>query len=123
MIRSSFSATGVDGGRYSHFPGTEKLPGSGIRAALFLSLLLVGGVLVPSAAWAQAAPKSVEGGRQLFATSCKPCHGEAGIGMRAPALRGPKFTVPFVRGMVNSGKPGTLMPKFSPRLNPEQIEG
>ena len=65
---------------------------------------------------------TVEAGRQLFDKTCKLCHGEAGIGNRAPALRGAKFTAAFVRSTVTTGVPGTMMPKFQVTLASEQIE-
>ena len=36
-------------------------------------------------------------GSELFRTTCRVCHGEAGIGGVGPALRGAKFTRPYVR--------------------------
>ena len=66
--------------------------------------------------------EQIEAGRVLFAANCKMCHGDDGTGGRAPMLRGPKFTVPFVRKTAEEGRPGTMMPKFTPRLSAGQIE-
>lgn len=66
--------------------------------------------------------EQIEAGKTLFATNCKMCHGDEAAGGRAPSLRGPKFTVPFVRKTAEEGRPGTMMPKFTPRLSAAQIE-
>ncbi len=71
-----------------------------------------------------AAPRheQIESGKTLFASNCKMCHGDEGAGGRAPALRGTKFTMPFVRKTAEEGRPGTMMPKFTPRLNATQLD-
>lgn len=66
--------------------------------------------------------EQIDAGKTLFAANCKMCHGDEGAGGRAPMLRGPKFTVPFVRKAAEEGRPGTMMPKFTPRLSASQIE-
>jgi len=71
---------------------------------------------------AAARQDQIDAGRSLFAVNCKMCHGDDGAGGRAPMLRGPKFTVSFVRKTAEEGRPGTMMPKFTPRLTPGQIE-
>ena len=71
---------------------------------------------------AAARQGQIDAGRALFAVNCKMCHGDDGAGGRAPMLRGPKFTVAFVRKVAEDGRPGTMMPKFTPRLSGAQIE-
>lgn len=94
-----------------------------IRASALLLLPLLP-AMPPSAAGAQR-PRSeqtqVEAGARLFTKSCRVCHGEAGVGNRAPALRGEKLTVDYVTGVIAEGKPGTMMPRFDPALTPRQI--
>jgi len=63
----------------------------------------------------------VRAGEKLFTVSCQTCHGEAGVGNRAPTLRGSKLTVEYVTRMVSKGKPGTMMPAFENAFTPEQI--
>lgn len=70
-----------------------------------------------------AGPRSVAAGQRLFATACRSCHGEEGVGNRAPALRGDRFTADYVRRLIARGKPGTLMPTFASGLSAAQIEG
>jgi len=54
----------------------------------------------PATPAASAAPRSpgspADRGAELFKNTCKVCHGEAGIGGVGPALRGAKFTRPYV---------------------------
>src|SRR5258706_2471296 len=50
--------------------------------------------------------EQVASGERLFASSCQICHGEAGVGNRAPTLRGPRLTVDYVSGVIVTGKPG-----------------
>ncbi len=94
--------------------------------AAFATVLLLGLV-----AWSEAPPvragadprqEQLDSGRALFAANCRMCHGDEGGGGRAPSLRGPRFTVPFVRKAAEDGRPGTMMPKFTPRLSATQIE-
>jgi putative heme-binding domain-containing protein len=69
-----------------------------------------------------AAQDDVEAGASLFTTSCKVCHGEAGVGNRAPALRGDRLTTEYVTNVILQGKPGTMMPKFAGAFDPKQVQ-
>ena len=69
----------------------------------------------------QAERTHVEAGAKLFTASCQTCHGEAGVGNRAPTLRGARLTVDYVTRVVAKGKPGTMMPAFENAFTPEQI--
>ncbi len=112
--------------------GVCEIAVTGCRAWAILLMSLCG-VAVPTLVSAQAARPSaasgqstqrasnIEAGRQLFQKTCVLCHGEAGIGNRAPALRGSKFTVAFVRDTVTTGRAGTVMPKFGGVFSPLQI--
>lgn len=60
-------------------------------------------------------------GGELFATTCKVCHGEAGIGGVGPALRGAKFTRPYVRRAMSEGRPGSMMPEFTRTFTSAQM--
>jgi putative heme-binding domain-containing protein len=60
-------------------------------------------------------------GPALFVKTCRVCHGEAGIGAVAPALRGPKFTATYVADVMRAGRPGTMMPSFTKGFTPAQI--
>jgi len=60
-------------------------------------------------------------GEQLFVKSCRVCHGEAGVGNRAPALRGARLTADYVAQVIVDGKPGTMMPKFGTVFSAEQV--
>lgn len=75
-----------------------------------------------STAGQQAAAGGLSAGRQLFVTACKVCHGEAGVGNRAPALRGERLTADYVARTVTHGRTGTLMPKFHGSLSAVQID-
>ena len=81
--------------------------------------------LVGVAVWLLAAgfsaPVEAAEGSELFAMTCQVCHGQAGIGGVGPALRGPKFTTPFIRKVLIEGRPGTMMPGFSATLAPRDI--
>jgi putative heme-binding domain-containing protein len=59
------------------------------------------------------APVAAESGSELFARTCKVCHGEAGIGGVGPALRGETFTRAYVRRAMSEGRPGSMMPEFT----------
>ena len=91
---------------------------------LLLAAASVAGLTVASAPVraATAGGGQAEPGKALFVANCQMCHGEDGIGGRAPSLRGSKFTAPFVRKTAEEGRPGTMMPKFTPRLSGGQIE-
>jgi putative heme-binding domain-containing protein len=69
----------------------------------------------------QAAAGDVQAGQKLFVTACRVCHGEEGVGNRAPSLRGERFTADFVSRAVKYGRPGTLMPKFEPSFSEAEI--
>src|SRR5262249_49068607 len=69
----------------------------------------------------QVGPDQVAAGEKLFAASCQICHGQAGVGSRAPALRGSRLTVEYMTGVITAGKPGTMMPSFQNALSPAQI--
>ena len=60
-------------------------------------------------------------GAELFGTTCKVCHGEAGIGGVGPALRGAKFTRPYVRRAMSEGRPGSMMPEFTRTFTAQQM--
>jgi len=99
------------------------------KLLLRLGLVVLGCALVDTVLTVQTSVKAatprqeqIESGRTLFVANCKMCHGDDGVGGRAPTLRGPKFTAPFVRKTTEEGRPGTLMPKFAPRLGAGQIE-
>lgn len=76
----------------------------------------------PRRTGAPPAPSAVAAGEQLFSASCRVCHGEAGVGNRAPALRGPRLTGAYVSRTIVEGKPGTFMPKFGKMFTPEQVD-
>ena len=60
-------------------------------------------------------------GGDLFRTTCRVCHGEAGIGGVGPALRGTKFTRPYVRRAMSEGRPGSMMPEFTKTFTTTQM--
>jgi len=60
-------------------------------------------------------------GNELFKTTCRVCHGEAGIGGVGPALRGTKFTRPYVRRAMSEGRPGSMMPEFTKTFTTAQM--
>ena len=71
----------------------------------------------------QTTPGSVttESGAELFARTCKVCHGEAGIGGVGPALRSAKFTRAYVRRAMSEGRPGSMMPEFTRTFTATQM--
>jgi putative heme-binding domain-containing protein len=73
----------------------------------------------PQAARGAGAP--AESGTELFATTCKVCHGEAGIGGVGPALRGEQFTRAYVRRAMSEGRPGSMMPEFTRTFTAAQM--
>jgi putative heme-binding domain-containing protein len=76
----------------------------------------------PSAPSSSSASKSgADRGAELFKTTCKVCHGEAGIGGVGPALRGSKFTRGYVHKTMSEGRPGTMMPTFAKTFSATQI--
>ena len=90
--------------------------------------LRLGFAVVVCLVWLLAAPLAqraeqaeAAAGRKLFAVSCQTCHGEAGVGNRAPTLRGSRLTADYVTRMIAKGKPGTMMPAFEGAFTPEQI--
>ena len=86
---------------------------------MFRTCLSIVFVLMPSTVLAQQA--QVAAGEKLFLASCQVCHGEAGVGNRAPTLRGARLTVDYITRVVSKGKPGTMMPAFEDAFSPEQI--
>lgn len=89
---------------------------------IWISLLLISLSSDLSDLYAQRAERAqVAGGEKLFVASCQTCHGEAGVGNRAPTLRGARLTVDYVIRVVSKGKPGTMMPAFENAFSPEQI--
>lgn len=64
---------------------------------------------------------SSKAGAELFATTCRVCHGEAGIGSVGPALRGAKFTRVYVRRAMSEGRPGSMMPEFTKTFTAAQM--
>jgi putative heme-binding domain-containing protein len=73
------------------------------------------------AANARAAQARSQDGETLFLASCRICHGEAGVGNRAPALRGSRLTPEYVSQIIVEGKPGTLMPRFGNAFTETQV--
>lgn len=70
----------------------------------------------------QAQPsQAVERGGEPFNANCVVCHGAAGVGNRAPALRGDRLTVSHVSSVITAGKPGTMMPSFAKVFTHEQV--
>lgn len=84
------------------------------RGGVWTLALLFG---IPCAARAQ----STGAGEKLFEASCRICHGEAGVGNRAPALRSPRLTPDYVAQVIVDGKAGTMMPKFGSAFSPLQV--
>lgn len=92
-----------------------------IRFAFIAAAALI---LMPagtSATLSQAGAGDVQAGQKLFVTACRVCHGEEGVGNRAPSLRGERFTADFVSRTVKYGRPGTLMPKFEGGMSEAEI--
>jgi len=75
----------------------------------------------PAASAGRSPGSPTDRGAELFKTTCKVCHGEAGIGGVGPALRGAKFTRPYVHKAMSEGRPGTMMPQFSKTFTATQI--
>ena len=96
-----------------------------------VSVLAAALLLCTSAASAQTAtPRSqaagtaqTQAGGMLFSMTCRVCHGDAGIGAVAPALRGQKFTASYVTQVMRSGRPGTMMPAFAGKFTDAEIAG
>jgi putative heme-binding domain-containing protein len=102
----------------------------GLLAVVLLAVALAAGVTAAPAPGAQAAADSKaappgnaahDRGAELFRTTCRVCHGEAGIGGVGPALRGAKFTRPYVRRAMSEGRPGTMMPEFTKTFTATQM--
>jgi putative heme-binding domain-containing protein len=89
----------------------------------FALVSIVALALMPAAyaTQAQTAAGDIQAGQKLFVTACRVCHGEEGVGNRAPSLRGERYTADFVSRTVKFGRPGTLMPKFEGSLKEAEI--
>jgi putative heme-binding domain-containing protein len=92
-------------------------------AAPTLLLVLLTILAIPAGARAQARsePADVQAGGELYNSSCRICHGEAGVGHRAPTLRSSRLTLDYATRIIAAGKPGTMMPSFQNAFKPEQI--
>jgi putative heme-binding domain-containing protein len=88
-----------------------------IRVCLSLLIVATSSTLLAQ----QGGQAQVAAGEKLFVASCQVCHGEAGVGNRAPTLRGPRLTLDYITQVVSRGKPGTMMPAFENAFSPEQI--
>jgi putative heme-binding domain-containing protein len=86
-----------------------------------LTIVLLAFGLSPSLLAQRPEQAQVAAGEKLFTASCQVCHGEAGVGNRAPTLRGPRLTADYITKVVAKGKPGTMMPAFENAFTPEQI--
>lgn len=96
-----------------------------VAAAAASTMLAAAGTPAPrpsAAAGQQTAAVGAGTGRTLFVTACKVCHGEEGVGNRAPALRGERLTADYVARTITHGRPGTLMPKFQGSLSAAEID-
>jgi putative heme-binding domain-containing protein len=91
------------------------------RAALCLALALCGAGTSVDLQAQRGERAQVAAGAKLFAASCQACHGEAGVGSRAPTLRGPRLTTDYISTVVAKGKEGTMMPAFENAFTPGQI--
>lgn len=92
-----------------------------VCSAAVLTTAICAAALAPAVRAQRGTPANVAAGEKLFRVSCQTCHGEAGVGNRAPTLRGPKLTVEYVSAVIAKGKPGTMMPSFGNAFTPEQI--
>lgn len=86
---------------------------------------MTGSIFVAAPAFA-ADPKK---GKSVFASSCAACHGvdgAGGTGVDAPLLSGQDFlstTSPaMLKAMIETGRPGRLMPGWKGALTPTQID-
>jgi len=100
-----------------------------VSALLASALLAFAAFRTTDTVLAQAATASLpstakapaDRGNELFRTTCRVCHGEAGIGGVGPALRGTKFTRPYVRRAMSEGRPGSMMPEFTKTFTTTQM--
>jgi putative heme-binding domain-containing protein len=94
------------------------------RTGRSLSIALGLVLCLPALAQAQRASEQaqVDAGARLFTSSCQVCHGEAGVGNRAPTLRGSRLTADYITKAIVEGKAGTMMPKFGDAFKPEQVQ-
>jgi putative heme-binding domain-containing protein len=84
--------------------------------------ILVGVIWMSPVLLAQRSEQAaVDAGEKLFTASCQTCHGEAGVGNRAPTLRGARLTFDYVADVIAKGKPGTMMPAFENAFDAGQI--
>jgi putative heme-binding domain-containing protein len=90
-----------------------------LRSTADVALLAAGQTTAKSS---DAKRPTAERGAELFKTTCKVCHGEAGIGGVGPALRGAKFTKGYVHTAMSEGRPGTMMPTFAKTFSATQID-
>jgi putative heme-binding domain-containing protein len=90
---------------------------------LSIFAILVWGLCGPTSLSAQSRSDQaqIDAGGKLFEASCRICHGEAGVGNRAPALRGARLTIDYLTRIIAAGKPGTMMPRFENAFSGEQI--
>jgi putative heme-binding domain-containing protein len=106
----------------------------GLGAFAWLTILTLLGTVAVTPATAQAPPPeaargpqaagsgvATESGSELFARTCKVCHGEAGIGGGGPALRGSTFTRAYVRRAMSEGRAGSMMPEFTRTFTATQM--
>jgi putative heme-binding domain-containing protein len=79
---------------------------------------------IASSAHAAPSAAELEQAGNLFAISCSSsfCHGEAGIGARAPTLRNRNFPADYVRTTMLNGRSGTAMPAFKDALSAQEVD-
>jgi putative heme-binding domain-containing protein len=90
-------------------------------SALLLSSSVAAAQTAPSPS--QRASAQLQAGATRFSMTCRVCHGDAGIGGVAPALRGAKFTASYVSDVMKAGRPGTMMPAFAGKFSDTEIAG
>ena len=87
------------------------------------AILLVGSVVWPTCAWADAAPS----GTDTFVQNCAGCHGAEADGGRGPSLLNPRYAHGVddasVTRSIREGFPEAGMPAFAAALSDAQIGG